>query len=515
MLNLKDVVGVESSPISNSILETSVGDALLKESKAFSNYEFLAQLLADGEYKVPSVLFASGDGGFYPKTTAYQGDFFSSSIFGRNGYLNSWQTAYRTDESYEITYYDGSTLFRAFRIDPATGKCRLKSIETRNGNVAGQAGAVQYVLGYNASSAVNDESYYKHSFRSRHSSVSNSENAIDIFLWDLTKDDKLELGSRRVLSLYGTGSIEIVSGTEIFGALDVAIDTADDRISEKTELSQVGKGVVYFNKNTNKLRYSENGGLFKNFGSGDGSGGFYLETCSLNKCVLVPTPKTEGNKLGGTIKNYSFVVRMYSHEKARIKKIYIPTKSGGSMQVAVYADELIPGGENYPFRYASEQLIAYNPRYAGRNAGDAGNPYYMPTTINVNSSGGWSFYDRFSSTPDSSRVEAIVCGNFAVSISINWDSTETAEDIIAELTPYFDTNLSAMDNLTGQPNNGMNFEMLTYDMAADTISNSSARFTQNSSPSDRVATGISNDRFSKLLNFVPYVKVVLEKVEEE
>jgi hypothetical protein len=151
MLNLKDVTGVESSPISKSILENSLGNSILKDSRAYANYEFLLSSIQNGSFKAPSVIFASGDGTFYPKNTAYQGDFYSANILARDGYTNSWMTSYGTDENFNLSYYDGSKLFKSLSIDPATGKGKIRSLEVRNGNLPGQAGFVQFLLGFNES----------------------------------------------------------------------------------------------------------------------------------------------------------------------------------------------------------------------------------------------------------------------------------------------------------------------------------------------------------------------------
>lgn len=280
MLNLNEVSGVKSSPISKNILENSIGNNTLKDSRAYSNYEFLVDSIENGSFRAPSVILASGSGGFYPKTAEYQNNFYSAHIYGRDDYLNSWQESYRTDEAFELTYYDGSTLFREFKIDPGTGRGKIKSLETRNGNLPGQAGFTQFIMGYNADASVDDVGYYRHNFRTRHSSTNNNENAIDVFLWDSTKDSKTALGSRRVISLYSNGNFELVSGTSIFGPVNIAISTTAEKTTEKNSLAVAGKGVIYYNESKNRFRYSENGKDFKYFGSGSGGSGG-IESCNL------------------------------------------------------------------------------------------------------------------------------------------------------------------------------------------------------------------------------------------
>jgi len=511
MLNLNEVSGVKSSPISKNILENSIGNNTLKDSRAYSNYEFLVDSIENGSFRAPSVILASGSGGFYPKTAEYQNNFYSANIFGRDDYLNSWQESYRTDEAFELTYYDGSTIFREFKIDPGTGRGKIKSLETRNGNLPGQAGFTQFIMGYNADASVDDVGFYRHNFRTRHSSTNNNENAIDVFLWDSSKDSKTALGSRRVISLYGNGNFELVSGTSIFGPVNISISTTAEKNTERDTLAVDGKGVIYFNETTNKLRYSEDGGLFKNFGAGSGAD-FALETCSLNKCSLVNTPTHTGDKNQNNVKNFSFVVRMYSHKKAKIKKIYVPTV-GGSMQVAIYSDEINEFSENGPSRYSSEQLIAYSKQYAGRNAGGAGSPFYTPFSVQLDNPTYWEFYDRYNANPSTTITEAIVAGSFSIAISVSWDQTETISSVMAELLPYYISDPTKIDNLTNNGTNGMNFEMLTYDMANDTNPTSSSNYTLHSNKADRVSMSITQQHFQKLLNFVPYIKVVLEPVE--
>lgn len=283
MLNLKDVTGVEASPISKSILENSLGSNNLKDSRAYSNYEFLLSTIKSGTFKAPSIIFASGDGTFFPKATAYQVDFYSANVLARDGYTNSWITTYGKNESYNLSYYDGSTLFKSLSVDPASGKAKVRSLEVRNGNLPTEAGFVQFLLGYNESASTNEDGKYRHNFRTRHSTEDNSENAIDIYLWDKDNDTAGAVGSKRVLSLYGTGSIEIVCGTEIFGPISIAIDTSADKLIEQDTLAQDGKGVIYFNENKNRFRYSENGGPFKYFGSGNGVSA--NESVGLSSCA--------------------------------------------------------------------------------------------------------------------------------------------------------------------------------------------------------------------------------------
>lgn len=282
MLNLKDVTGVESSPISKSILENSLGNNNLKDSRAYANYEFILSSLQDGSFKAPSVIFASGNGTFYPKNTAYQGEFYSANILAREGYTNSWMTSYGIDENYNLSYYDGSTLFKSLSINPATGRGKIRSIEVRNGNLPGQAGFVQFLLGYNESASTNNVGKYRHNFRTRHSTLSKSENAIDLYLWDYINDSENDVGSRRVFSLYGTGSVEIVSGTQIFGPLNIVIETEEELDNEQSTLAIPRKGVIYYNKSKNRFRYSENGNAFKYFGTGNGGSNF--ESAPLVNC---------------------------------------------------------------------------------------------------------------------------------------------------------------------------------------------------------------------------------------
>lgn len=278
MLNLNEVSGIKSSPISENILENSVGLNNMKDSRAFANYEFMLDKLTDGSFKAPSVILASGKGDFYPKSATYQSNFYSSMIFGRDEYLNTWQLAYSIGEAFELTYYDGTTVFKQFKIEPSNGRAKIRSVELRNGNLPGQAGYAQLIFGYNAAASINDSGYYRHNFRSRHSESNNNENVIDIFLWDKYNDSKNALGSRRVLSLYGNGNSEIVNGSQIFGPVNISIVDEAARIIERDTLAAAGKGVIYYNQNANRFRYSENGSSFKYFGDGGSTNDVYYTT---------------------------------------------------------------------------------------------------------------------------------------------------------------------------------------------------------------------------------------------
>lgn len=339
MLNLKDVTGVESSPISKSILENSLGNNNLKDSRAYANYEFILSSLQDGSFKAPSVIFASGNGTFYPKNTAYQGEFYSANILAREGYTNSWMTSYGIDENYNLSYYDGSTLFKSLSINPATGRGKIRSIEVRNGNLPGQAGFVQFLLGYNESASTNNVGKYRHNFRTRHSTLSNSENAIDLYLWDYINDSENDVGSRRVFSLYGTGSVEIVSGTQIFGPLNIVIETEEELDNEQSTLAIPGKGVIYYNESKNRFRYSENGNAFKYFGTGNGGSNF--ESASLVGCS---TFRHLGGNLDSPHAIGSYFFAKDEMEIARVCTV-IPTMesmAAGDIQFAIYKPQYNP-----------------------------------------------------------------------------------------------------------------------------------------------------------------------------
>lgn len=345
MLNLKDVTGVESSPISKSILENSLGNSILKDSRAYANYEFLLSSIQNGSFKAPSVIFASGDGTFYPKNTAYQGDFYSANILARDGYTNSWMTSYGTDENFNLSYYDGSKLFKSLSIDPSTGKGKIRSLEVRNGNLPGQAGFVQFLLGFNESASTNDNGKYRHNFRTRHSTTSNSENAIDIFLWDYVNDSANAVGSRRVFSLYGTGSVEIVSGTQIFGPVSIAITTTEEKTIEQSTLAQTGKGVIYYNQSKNRFRYSENGGLFKYFGGGGDS--------SYESAPLVNCSTFRG--LGSDISDpHAIGVYFFAKDPIEISKVctvmqHLESGASSQIQFAIYhLPYILIGNGNVP-----------------------------------------------------------------------------------------------------------------------------------------------------------------------
>ena len=510
MLNLNEVSGVKSSPISKNILENSIGNNTLKDSRAYSNYEFLLDSIENGSFRAPSVILASGSGGFYPKTAEYQNNFYSAHIYGRDDYLNSWQESYRTDEAFELTYYDGSTLFREFKIDPGTGRGKIKSLETRNGNLPGQAGFTQFIMGYNADASVDDVGYYRHNFRTRHSSTNNNENAIDVFLWDSSKDSKTALGSRRVISLYGNGNFELVSGTSIFGPVNIAIGTTAEKTAEKDALAVAGKGVIYYNESKNRFRYSENGGEFKYFGSGGGT--FVLESCNLNKTMRIDPPEIISNG-PSAYSEMAFVTRFYSPVKAKIKRIYIPGVYGGSLKVGVYRDDASSSVGS--FRCVTERLMLSKLVYAnGDSTGN--NPGY---TLDVNVDDDWlrSIDRSFSYTSD-----AIVDGNFAIAIGNGHNNSQKAESIYAEMMPEY--SLEGQDNTVAGTSH-FNFKFMMYDSNDTEILTNTASFNDYDYAigHEGVAGLLSgtirqNDGNSRLIvqtkiPFIPYIMVILETVE--
>ena len=223
----------------------------------------------------------------------------------------------------------------------------------------------------------------------------------------------------------------------------------------------------------------------------------------LNKCQLVDIPGYSGNK-SSDYKSYSYVVRMYSHKKAKIKKIYIPSNSG-PMQVAIYADNLSNSPDN-GFS-STDYLIAYNKQYGLQNKGNIYCPAYVPDSVNLDSDA-WEFYNKYDNRPSTTINEAIVIGLFAISISVNWEDYDQLEAVAAELLPF------GVDILTSNDNNAMNFKYETYAMDEDLNPTMSIKYTAHSSKSDKVSMSIMKPKFKNALNFVPYVKVVLEPVED-
>lgn len=319
MLNLSDISGVASSPISKSVLENSIGNSSLKNSRAYANYENFLSQLSDQSYKAPSIIFASGNGSYYPTNTSSGLQFYSSFILGRDKYLNNWQLSHRIDDIFELSYFDGSTVFNCLSIDPSNQRIKTRSLETRNGNKSTYATYSQLIFGYDNTASTTETGIYRHNIRTRHDPNNNMENAIDVFLWN-TLDSNTALGSRRVLSLYGNGNEELVSGFRIDGGINVDISTPSTRTSEQTNYALSGKGVIYFNTSVNKYRYSENGGAFKYLGSGSGGGSGIIQSCDLNQCgpyseLLVDKP---------------IAIMMHSVGDLSINKISIATMVGST-----------------------------------------------------------------------------------------------------------------------------------------------------------------------------------------
>lgn len=323
MLNLSDISGVASSPISKSVLENSIGNSSLKNSRAYANYENFLSQLSDQSYKAPSIIFASGNGSYYPTNTSSGLQFYSSFILGRDKYLNNWQLSHRIDDIFELSYFDGSTVFNCLSIDPSNQRIKTRSLETRNGNKSTYATYSQLIFGYDNTASTTETGIYRHNIRTRHDPNNNMENAIDVFLWN-TLDSNTALGSRRVLSLYGNGNEELVSGFRIDGGINVDISTPSTRTSEQTNYALSGKGVIYFNTSVNKYRYSENGGAFKYFGSGSGGSGI-IQSCDLNQC----------GAYSELLVNKPIAVMMHSVGDLVINKISIATMVGSTAGINI------------------------------------------------------------------------------------------------------------------------------------------------------------------------------------
>lgn len=338
MLNLSQVSGVKGSPISKSILENAIGVSHLSDSKAYSNFEFMSNMVRDGAFGAPISTIAMGSGKS-PLLVTGQTNFFSSSILARTGYKNSWHSFYNVNEALSVEYFTGSSLFKRFSIVAETGKVNVRAINTRNGNTRGKAGLVQHILGYNGLPNASEVSQYSHNIRTRHDASVAGENAIDFFTWSPV-DAIGDMGSRRVLSLYGNGSVEIVNGGLVNSGVDVTINT-----SNEDAMAVSGKGVIYFNKNSGKYRYSENGGKFKNFGSG--SGGVSIETVP-----YAQTSKYRMLKYGEMLG-----VKQYIDSPVSIKGCYLALSQSNDdnsfYEVSLYVSDVITS-DNKVFSYSKK-----------------------------------------------------------------------------------------------------------------------------------------------------------------
>ena len=224
---------------------------------------------------VDSVILAMGSGSNYTLGSSVLFDTYSKIILGKTGYENRWQLNYHvTDENFIISYFDGNLQFKRFSIDYSSGTLKGKNLDLRNGNQLYCNSNYQLSFGYSSEASYEDISQYRHNIRSTFSNAKgyNSENALDFYMWDVNNDTPDEIGSRHVYRLNALGNEELISGFRIDGGVNYTL-TVDPttRLATTTDemanYSVLGKGIIYYNSYTNTYRYSENGGVFKEFAS--------------------------------------------------------------------------------------------------------------------------------------------------------------------------------------------------------------------------------------------------------
>lgn len=301
---------------------------------------------------IDSSIIAMGSGLPYDSGSSVFFNNFSNITLGKYGYENRWQLNYASTDDFIATYFDGNLFFKRFSIDYKSGVIKMRNSDLRNGNVLNCNAQYQLSFGYSKDASYEDYSLYRHNFRSSHSNdlTKNSENNIDLYMWDRNNDLPESIGSRHVMRWNALGNEELVSGFRIDGGVNYDISDLD---AEKNNFAISGKGVIYYNNKTNKYRYSENGNIFKNLGSSNGGAGFRAEeTTYLNRCSLYKLPTPVNDPGDPTVFNASAIgVALYAHRRSRLKSISIGSgSSSGINYIIVYktsSDDAISVQESY------------------------------------------------------------------------------------------------------------------------------------------------------------------------
>lgn len=361
--NIQTLNELSSVQITNNTIEKIPN--YLKKFKEDNSKEIASWINNSKSSSVTEMILASGSGVSYKSNGTNQlFESYSSFILGKTGYQNRWQLNYVKDSSvrdddFILTYFDGINHFKRFSVEATTGTIKSRSADFRNGNEINCNADYQIALGYSDTAPFNDYSIYRHNFRSSHTvnPALNVENAVDLYLWDATNDKPEAIGSRHVLRWDASGNEELVSGFRIDGGVNFDISTDTTGTIEQGKYAISGKGVLYYNKNSNQYRYSENGSIFKPLGSGGSSGGatVAVETTFLNRCYEYALPVATINPGDPTqFKANGYGVAIYAHKRSRIKSISIATSSSsGILCVAIYknnSDDAIVTQEQYsPF----------------------------------------------------------------------------------------------------------------------------------------------------------------------
>ena len=268
--NLNTFGTTKSTIIPNNESISSIPSYLTKNKQVF-NKDIEAWKFNSDASNVDSVILAIGSGHLLASNNAsYVIGLYSSFVLGRTGYNNRWDLNYQDNENFLVNYFDGNTYFKRFTIDYSNGNTKIRNVDLRNGNNPKCSAYYQLAFGISPESSFEDYSQYRHNFRTSHTGISqlNSENAIDLYLWDVNSDTPDEIGSKHVVRWNAIGNEELISGFRIDGGVNFPIVTSGDKTNEQTNFAIPGKGVIYYNTSTNTYRYSQNGGLFNDFGGG-------------------------------------------------------------------------------------------------------------------------------------------------------------------------------------------------------------------------------------------------------
>ena len=338
MVNISHTAGLVPSPLAQNIVLNTPSN-IIAQLNSFTNYEVILKDLSAGNVLPPTVLIASGDGTFGPKTSSYTFDFYSANILGRNSYNNSWIQTYEKSEKYSINYFDGETTFKRFSIENDSGKGLLRSLELRNGNIPFTNSNTQLTFGWASDSKINEISTLRHSIKTVHSSTNPGENAIDLYIWDVAHDVPSTLGSRQIARFNGAGNFELIGGSHIDGGLYLDISTDILKLAEQTLLAVSNKGVLYYNNNSESYRFSVNGGPFNDLlTSSTGVGAIEVESFPFGEGSWHHLPDLASNLC------FCWIYPIRFYQKLKYIDVYYPDGSGHKdSTISIWGSPIIGG----------------------------------------------------------------------------------------------------------------------------------------------------------------------------
>jgi hypothetical protein len=168
-------------------------------------------------------------------------------------------------------------------------------LQLRSGDVDTGTDSSQIVFSYNGSPY--NSVGYAHSIRTRHNANSDDNNAIDFWLWDQGTDSSSTLGSKRVMTIEGTGRVGINDSTPSY-SLDV---------------NGTGRFVNELTLDSNLVHNRTGAGLFPGYSAGTfgafledaGSAGSTLYMARTNMWSLYLATDTESNVHSDTVVQFA------------------------------------------------------------------------------------------------------------------------------------------------------------------------------------------------------------------